>query len=203
METKQTGAMAGDSALPRVAESPAKKKSISEVISELPPDKVRAAIDSLSFKEVLNSPPPAKWIKKHPLGGFDYLPIDKVELLLDLLFKNWEVRVLNYNVIVNSICVQVELRVTMYSGEERIIHGLGAAPIHTERGASPVDQSKVLTDSVMKALPAAKSFALKDAAEHLGDIFGRNIGKNDVVKYVDLSRNLTDNLTKKIKNINI
>jgi len=37
---------------------------------------------------ILNTPPPAKWVKEHPyIKGYSYLPIDKVELLLKRIFK--------------------------------------------------------------------------------------------------------------------
>lgn len=178
-ETKQTSAVTSADAQ--------KKGGLAKIITSLPPELAVQAVKAHEFKELLNAKPPVTWLKKHPLGGFDYLPIDKVELLLDTLFKSWSIKVINYQVIANSITVQVELTVKYYDGTSRTIHGLGAAPIHTEKGASPVDHSKILTDSVMKALPAAKSFAIKDAAEHLGEIFGRNVNRKDTANYIDLT----------------
>ena len=36
----------------------------------------------------------------------------------------------------------------------------------------------------MKALPSAKSYALKDAAELLGDLFGKNLNRKDVLAFI-------------------
>ena len=64
-----------------------------------------------------------------------------------------------------------------------MLDGLGAAPIQTKSGASPVDHSAVLTDAVMKALPAAESYALKDAADKLGKLFGSDLGRKDSAEF--------------------
>ena len=135
-----------------------------------------------AYKLLLEKDVPQQWIKTHPLYKMEYLPIDKVELLLDRLFKSWEVEVKDYRVVANSICVHITLKVVDFNGNERRIDGLGAAPLQTKSGASPVDQSALLTDAVMKALPSAKSFAIKDAAEHLGVIFGRNLGRGNTAQ---------------------
>lgn len=176
-----------------------KETKMQKYLTTLPAELQEVAKGVMQFKELINTPPPKVWVKKHPYGGFDYIPIDKVELLLDVLFKKWEVSVISHNIIANSIAVHIRLRVETYDGEVITHDGLGAAPIHTEKGASPVDHTKILTDSVMKALPAAKSFAIKDAAEHLGEIFGRNVGRKDTVDYQKMSGNIVD----MIKNINV
>lgn len=180
-------------------ENEKKETKMQQYLAKLPAEIKAAANGALCFKEIVNTTPPKMWVKKHPFGNFDYIPIDKIELMLDVLFKKWEVEVLSYSIIANSIAVHIRLRVETYDGEVITHDGLGAAPIHTEKGASPVDHSKILTDSVMKALPAAKSFAIKDAAEHLGEIFGRNIGRKDTVGYVKIAGDIIDI----IKNINV
>jgi hypothetical protein len=35
----------------------------------------------------------------------------------------------------------------------------------------------------MKALPSAESYALKDAAEKIGDLFGRNLNRKDTIAF--------------------
>lgn len=169
-------------------------------LNNLPAELREKAKNALSVKNILNIQPPKGWINKHPIGGFEYISIDKIEMLLDTLFKKWEVTVMSYNVIANSVAVHIRLRVETYDNEVITHDGLGAAPIHTEKGASPVDHTKILTDSVMKALPAAKSFAIKDAAEHLGEIFGRNIGRKNVM---NITGNIVNDLLNEIKKINI
>jgi hypothetical protein len=65
--------------------------------------------------------------------------------------------------------------------------GLGAAPIHTKSGAKAMDWNEVNADSVMKAAPAAESYAVKDAAEKIGRIFGKDLNRKDLLTYEKLS----------------
>ncbi len=131
----------------------------------------------MEFREMLRHQPKQSWVKEHPMyKGLKYIPIYITERLLDRLFDRWSVEVINYQVIVNSITVHVRLR-AWKDGVEYCHDGLGASSIQTKSGASPIDHNSVLADAVMKALPAAKSFALKDATDHLGEIFGRSISR--------------------------
>jgi hypothetical protein len=186
-----------------------KEKTKMEQLIELLPAEVRNELKKdFTFKEIVNQDPPKKWLEKHPMYGGQYLPIDKVELLLDTLYKQWEMRIINYNILINSIAVQIELKVVDYEGNERIVHGVGAAPIQVDKGSSPIDHTKIKSDSVMKALPSATSYALKYAAKRLGKIFGRDVERDDSVQFntpsaiksVDISAN---NLIETIKNTNI
>ncbi len=184
-------------------------KTKMEQLIELLPAEVRNQLKKdFTFKEIVNQDPPRRWLEKHPMHGGQYLPIDKVELLLDTLYKQWEMRIINYNILINSIAVQVELRVVDYEGNERVVHGVGAAPIQVDKGSSPIDHTKIKSDSVMKALPSATSYALKYAAKRLGKIFGRDVERDDsvsfnvpqAIKSVDISG---DKLIETIKNANI
>lgn len=143
------------------------------------------------LKKILQSTPRMEWTAKHPTGH-RYVPIDKVEDILDKIFDIWRVEILEYRVIANSICVTVRLHCTTHDGKILMADGLGAAPIITKSGASPVDQSAILTDSVQKSLPAAKSFAIKDAAENLGRIFGRSVSRKITSKNLDTTANSED-----------
>jgi hypothetical protein len=142
------------------------------------------------FKKMLRHQPKQSWVKEHPLyKGVKYIPIYITERLLDHLFDRWSVEVVSFNIIVNSIAVHVRLR-AWKDGVEYVHDGLGAVPIQTKSGASPIDHNSVLTDAVMKALPAAKSFALKDASDHLGEIFGRSISRKGAMEVVQNMQNM-------------
>jgi hypothetical protein len=67
--------------------------------------------------------------------------------------------------------------------------GVGAAPIQTRKGAGN-DASQVLHDAIVKAAPAAKSYAIKDAAECLGRIFGKDLNRKDFIAYTGLDGKL-------------
>ena len=48
------------------------------------------------LKSVLNQTPNKAWIKKHPIAkDVVYLPIDKVETMLDMIFQQWRVEILS------------------------------------------------------------------------------------------------------------
>jgi hypothetical protein len=64
--------------------------------------------------------------------------------------------------------------------------GIGAAPIQTEKNAGAMDWDKVRTDSVMKAAPAAETYAVKDAAEKIGNLFGKDMNRKEDIIYDSL-----------------
>lgn len=137
------------------------------------------------LKLILNQPVHSSWLKKHPTAaGVMYLPIDKVEFLLDRIFQNWRVEVISYQVMFQSIAVQVRLHYqNPLNGEWSYHDGLGAVGVQTQAGASAADLGAIKTDAVMKALPAAESYAIKDAAEKLGELFGKNINRRDTMAF--------------------
>lgn len=146
------------------------------------------------LKLLLNKPPHEKWVKPHPLAkvkndqGQDvparYISIEKVEFLLDRIFQDWKVEVLNVGVMFQSVYVTVRLHYKdPVTGEWRFHDGVGAKSVQTDKGASAADLSKIKDAAVTMALPSAKSFAIKDAAEHLGKIFGKDLNRRDVISF--------------------
>jgi hypothetical protein len=69
------------------------------------------------------------------------------------------------------------------TGQWQYHDGVGAVGVQTNAGASASDLSAIKQDAIMKALPAAKSYAVKDAAENLGSIFGANLNRKDIVPF--------------------
>lgn len=134
---------------------------------------------------LLNQNPPSSWTKKHPMAsGVVYLPIDKVEYLLTKIFIEWWVEIKQVQTIANSAVVTVRLFFkSPVTGEIKFHDGVGAAPIHTSKGKGAMDWNEVLTDSVMKAVPAAESYAIKDASEKIGRIFGKDLNRKDLLTY--------------------
>ena len=138
---------------------------------------------------LLNQQPPASWLKKHPMAsGVKYLPIDKVEYLLTKIFHSWSVEIKNIQVIANSAVVTIRLHyVNPLDLESDFQDGVGAAPIHTKKGSGAMEWDQVNPDSVMKAVPAAESYAVKDAAEKLGRLFGKDLNRKDLLNYDSLT----------------
>jgi len=137
---------------------------------------------------LLNQEPKVQWIKDHPIAkGVKYIPIEVVEYLLTVIFIHWSVEVKNIQVIANSVVVTLRLHYrNPIDGEMRWQDGIGACPIQTAKDASATDFTQVKSDAVMKAAPAAESYAIKDAAEKLGKLFGKDLNRKDALGYTAL-----------------
>ena len=151
---------------------------------------------------LLNQQPPAKWCKQHPMAkNVKYIPIDKVEYLLTKIFRTWSVEIRNTTTIANSAVVTIRLHYAdPITGEKLYQDGVGASPIHTKSGKGAMDWNEVNTDSVMKAVPASESYAVKDAAEKIGRIFGKDLNRKDLIGYeslIDMSKFDDAKLTEK------
>jgi len=137
---------------------------------------------------LLNQPPNNNWLKKHPMAkNILYMPINRVEYLLTRIFINWHVEVLKVQLIANSVCVTVRLFYDWPLGGQRFQDGVGASPLQTDKGSGASDWNAVKNDAVMKALPAAKSYAIKDAAECIGKLFGKDMNRADTIGYDNIS----------------
>lgn len=137
------------------------------------------------FKKVINQNPPKQWIKNHPIAkGVKYLPIDKVELTLDTLFEEWRVEIKSINQLAQSIVCVVRLHYKdPITSEWSFQDGVGATPLKTNKGSSAADLSNIKNDAVATGAPSAKAFAIKDAADHIGNLFGRNINRKDAIGF--------------------
>lgn len=146
---------------------------------------------------ILNQNPPASWLSKHPIAKIKnaegnevplpYLPIGKIEYLLTKIYGKWWVEVRNVLTIANSVTVTVRLYVVNpITGIEQWNDGVGAAPIQTDKGAGAMDWNAAKSTGVQIALPAAETYAIKDAAEKFGKIFGKDLGRKDTMDYTAL-----------------
>lgn len=156
---------------------------------------------------LLNQPPPPAWLKEHPFAKKEvvingakqkvpilYLPIERVEWLLTNIFVRWSVKIKWTKLIANSVEVCVQLKVYDHVMNRWIKHdGVGAQPLQTDSGAGAVEFDKIKSNAVQIALPSAKSYAVKDAAEMLGKIFGKDLNRADNISY--------DSLGKKYENV--
>lgn len=137
---------------------------------------------------LLNQNPDNKWVKMHPMAkGVKYMPIERIEWLLTSIFQCWKVEIKSTILIANSIVVSIRLHYqSVLDGSWNWQDGIGAMPLQTEKGASATDFSAVKNDAVMKAAPAAESYAVKDAAEKLGKIFGKDLNRADQIGYSEM-----------------
>lgn len=137
------------------------------------------------FLQVVNIDPPKDWVKDHPIAkGVKYIPIERIELLLTRIFQEWRVEIKREGQLAQSLYVTVRLHYKdPIDGEWRWQDGTGAAPLKTGKGESAADLSKIKNDAVMTGLPAAESFAVKDAAEKIGRLFGKDLNRRDVAGF--------------------
>lgn len=137
------------------------------------------------YKNIVNHQPPESFVENHPIAkNVRFIPIAKIEMMLDTIYQQWYVEILSTDVMLNSLTVTVRLfYVHPVTKEWQHIDGVGAVPIQVDKGETPSNLAAIKSDAIMKGLPAAKSFAIKDAADHLGVLFGRDLNRKDTMAF--------------------
>lgn len=133
----------------------------------------------------LNQEPPSEWVKIHPyIKDHKYLPIEKVEFMLKRFFKRYSIKVLEYKQLLNSISCSVTVKYKDPITDEWVEYdGVGACELQTIASSGPLklDASNINKGAVPMALGIAKTIAVKDASDHIGNIFGANLNRKDVL----------------------
>lgn len=134
---------------------------------------------------LLNQEPNPKWIKEHPFAkNVKYITIGRIEFLLTSIFDFWNVEIKSTQLIANSVIITIRLHYkSLIDGSMQFQDGIGAAPLQTDKGAGATDFNSIKSDAVMKAAPSAESFAIKDAAQKLGKLFGKDLNRVDNIVY--------------------
>ncbi len=147
---------------------------------------------------LLNQEPKKEWMKDHPIAKVEfkdasgnkvkvpvkYLPIERIEWLLTNIFISWKFEILREGLIANSAYVTGRLHYrNPITGEWDWMDGTGAQPLQTESGAGATEFDKIKSLAVQISLPAAESYAVKDAAEKLGKLFGKDMNRADKIAY--------------------
>ena len=136
---------------------------------------------------LLNQEPQQKWVKTNKFANdSQYIPIGIIETLLQRIFKNIKIEVIEYKQLFNSISCQVRVHYTdPITGEWRFHDGVGACELQTKKdtGVLMMDFSNINKSAIEIALPKAKSQAIKDACEHFGKLFGRDINRKETMNY--------------------
>ena len=137
---------------------------------------------------ILNSDPAKSWVKNHPyIEWLKYIPIERIEYLLTCIFVRWEVVVKDVKLIANSVVVTITLRCQDPINPDRWItqDWVGAMPIQVSKGKWATEFDYMSSGAIQMWAPSAESFAIKDAAEKLGKIFGKDLNRKDDIAYVD------------------
>jgi hypothetical protein len=134
---------------------------------------------------LLNNEPKKEWVKEHPfIRGYKYLPIDKIEFLLQKIFKKYRIEILREGTSFNGVYVVVRVWYQHPITNEMEFHdGIGASQLQTAKGTSPSDLININNGALSMAYPMAKTIAIKDACDHFGNLFGANLNRKDVLNY--------------------
>jgi hypothetical protein len=134
---------------------------------------------------ILNAEPKKEWVKQHPfVKNLNYLPIERVEYLLTMIFTKWRVEVKEVKLLANSIVTTVRVYVQdPISGDWDWQDGIGAMPIQVAKGSGATEFDKMNSSAVQIGSPASESFAIKDACEKFGRIFGKDLNRKDNISY--------------------
>lgn len=153
---------------------------------QLAPDQQEKS-DKLNY--LLSQPVPKSWVKKHPIikvkndsgqmVALEYIPVDKQKFLLRKIFKNFRIEIVDKGIMFQSVFVHVRIHYLDPVRNEWDFHdGIGAVGVQTDSGKSAADLAAIKSDAVMKALPAAHSYAVKNACDNFGTLFGEGLNKN-------------------------
>jgi len=141
-------------------------------------------IDRKSFNEALNKAPNDSWVESRSLGfnkKSTYMPIQYQQALTDIFFDEFNVIDEKYTVMVNEIlCVVKCVGLPSYPNSEyRTFTGVGVRPIQSDKGSTPSEFPKgKKTNALEYNAPAARTAAISNALSSLGNVFGRNLGRN-------------------------
>lgn len=157
--------------------------SISELYNV---ENMELAFKTDQFNLLMNQEPKKEWILENKFAGNSkYIPIGIIETLLQRVFKEFRVEILREGQLFNAVYVAIRLHyLHPVTGEWGSHDGIGSCQIQTKSGASPADLQSINNNAVMMALPMAKSYAIKDATDHLGKLFGRDLNRDKQMAFM-------------------
>lgn len=144
----------------------------------------------MSLKEKFSQEPSSLWLKEiiYPDGKKGlYLPIDKVEDILDSLSDSWSVDIKQTIIINHSVSVVV--RVTINIGDKSYFNDGGATEVATH------------TNPIQTLFPKAISMATKNACKKWGRLFGRDVERQVDEVIMDVPKSEFDTLIELFKKV--
>lgn len=162
-----------------------------------------------AFQVLINQDPKPEWCKQHPTAKVEitnaeghkvkvptkFIPIERIEWLLINIFLKYKVEIKTVQLIANSVCITV--RLFYYDHVAKEWHwqdGVGAAPLQTDSGAGAADFAKIKSSAVQMGAPAAESYAIKDAAQKIGKLFGKDLNRADRISFETLKNRYAQSL---------
>lgn len=156
------------------------------------------------FQGKLNRVPEVSELDKTPDGKAKTLPISFVEMTLDEMFLGqWGTRNFTTKVIANEVCGELELYVVhpitnleiVRTGAAAIIIQVDKVPEGMqgkERNQWALDPSNKKSNALDLSYPKLKAECVKNAAQSLGKIFGRDLNRKKADVFQPAYKTLTD-----------
>lgn len=146
---------------------------------------IEKAFKQDQFNLLMNQEPNPKWVQVNKFANNSkYIPIGVIETLLQKIFKSYKIEVLREGVMFNAVFCTVRLHLLHPVTNEWIyFDGVGSQQIQTKADKSPAQLEHINNNAVQMALPASKTYAIKDAAENIGKLFGRDMNRKDVLEF--------------------
>lgn len=170
---------------PDLRNLPEIKKFTLPTLAELFDTSLELAGKQEGLNALLNAEPPKTWVREHPfIKGHRYVPIDKVEYLLRKIFKHYQIEITGQGTAFNGVWVTV--RVHYYNPALKamsFVDGIGASQLQTKKDTSPSDLINVNNGAISMAFPIAKTLAIKDACQLIGNVFGGNLDRKDTLQF--------------------
>jgi len=104
--------------------------------------------------------------------------------MLRRIFKKYSIEILREGTSFNGVFVVV--RVHYFNPALNAMQyqdGIGAIDLQTSKGKSPADLANINKGAISMAFPIAKSLAIKDACDLIGNVFGANLNRRDVMDF--------------------
>ncbi len=161
------------------------KKELPSISDLYKLDNVEDLFKKDQFNLLMNQEPDPKWIQVNKYANNSkYIPIGIKETLLQRIFKETRVEILREGTMFNAVYVTIRLHyIHPVTGEWSFQDGTGADQIQTKSGASPADLQSIGNNAVAMSLPKAVSFAISDATDHIGKIFGRDLNRDKQMSF--------------------
>lgn len=141
------------------------------------------------FLKLVNIQPKSEWIRTHPMASnVKYIPIGIIETMMQRIFWQVKIEIKDFKQLANSVCVSVRVHyLNPVTNQWEYQDWLGASPIQIKKDStSAVDFGMMQTNAIQLALPSAESYAIKDACEHIGALFGRDLNRKEFMEYSDI-----------------
>jgi hypothetical protein len=154
-------------------------------LAEVYEDSLELAFKHDQFNQLINHEPRKEWVRTNEYAGNSkYIPIGIIETTLQKIFKQFRIEVLREGALFNAVYVAVRVHYPDPVSSQWTYHdGVGAVQLQVKKGSSPAQLENLNNGAVMMALPMAKSYAIKDACEHIGRLFGRDLNRKDFLTY--------------------